>query len=211
MNGPVYSQEIVRLLKLQFPRAACELNYSNPWELLVATILSAQCTDERVNQVTPELFRRWPGPAELAGAARHEVEGVIRPTGFFRNKARAIEGCARALLAGHEGKVPRDLEAMLQLPGVGRKTANVVLGEAYRIPAGIAVDTHVTRVSRRLGLSRHTTPAKIEADLEAIFPREQWVDISMRLVLLGRRICTARKPRCEACRLAPSCPRIGLP
>ncbi len=193
-----------------FPDAVCELDYRTPWELLVATILSAQCTDERVNRVTPELFRRWPGPEELARAPLEEIEALVRPTGFFRNKARALRECARTLVAEHGGEVPRELEAMVRLPGVGRKTANVVLGEGHGIPAGIAVDTHVKRVARRLGLSRETNPLKIERDLEALVPREAWIGFSMRLVLLGRRICTARRPRCEACPLAALCPKAGL-
>ncbi|NOZ93716.1 MAG: endonuclease III [Acidobacteria bacterium] len=204
-------QELLRALSGMFPDAVCELDYRTPWELLVATILSAQCTDQRVNRVTPELFGRWPGPEELARASQEEIEAVVRPTGFFRNKARAIRECALTLLAEHRGEVPRDLDAMVRLPGVGRKTANVVLGEAYGIPAGIAVDTHVKRVARRLGLSRETDPLKIERDLEALVPRDAWTGFSMRMVLLGRRICTARRPRCEACALASLCPRVGLP
>ena len=203
------AHEIARLLRQEYPGAACELRFGNPWELLVATILSAQCTDERVNQVTPELFRRWPGPAELAAAPLEEIEEVIRPTGFFRNKARAIQGAARVLVAEHGGEVPRELEAMVRLPGVGRKTANVVLGEAYGIPAGIAVDTHVKRLSRRLGLTEHTEPERIEEDLEALIPREEWIPFSMRLILHGRRVCRARRPACDRCRLAPLCPEAG--
>ncbi len=204
------AREIARLLVREYPEAACELDFRSPWELLVATILSAQCTDERVNQVTPELFRRWPGPAELAAAPLEEIEEVIRPTGFFRNKARAIRGAARAIVADHGGEVPRDVEAMVRLPGVGRKTANVVLGEAFGIPAGIAVDTHVRRLSRRLGLTDHENPLKIEADLEALVPRGEWIPFSMRLILHGRRVCTARSPACERCSLAPVCPRVGV-
>ncbi len=210
MKAPYSFQELIRILSRMFPEAACELEHRTPWELLVATILSAQCTDHRVNMVTPDLFRRWPSPAAMAQAPLEELEEIIRPTGFFRNKARAIRECARMLVSEHGGEVPRDLDAMMRLPGVGRKTANVVLGEAYGIPAGIAVDTHVKRVSRRLSLSPHSDPGRIEADLEAFVPRDRWIDFSMRLVLLGRRICTARNPACDGCALSPRCPRIGL-
>ncbi len=177
----------------------------------MATILSAQSTDIRVNTVTPELFRRWPTPHAMAGAPLEELEDVIRTTGLYRNKARAIRECARIVVSRHGGEVPRDLDAMLELPGVGRKTANVVLGEAYGIPAGIAVDTHVRRVSRRLGLTTETTPERIEANLEALVPREWWHSFSLRLVLLGRRICTARRPACDTCSLSGRCPKVGLP
>jgi len=194
-----------------FPDATCELSFRTPWELLVATMLSAQCTDVRVNMVTPVLFQRWPSPEAVANAPLHELEGVIRSTGFYRNKARNLRECARRLVSRHGGEVPRDLDAVLELPGVGRKTANVVLGEAYGIPAGIAVDTHVQRTSRRLGLTEESSPARIEADLEALVPRERWNAFSLRLVLLGRRICTARRPACESCPLAPRCPKVGLP
>jgi len=199
------------MLEEMFPEASCELTYRTPWELLVATILSAQCTDVRVNQVTPHLFRKWPTPEALSSASLEELEDVVRPTGFFRNKARAIRECARMLVTEHGGEVPKELDALLRLPGVGSKTANVVLGEAFGIPAGIAVDTHVKRVSRRLGLSSNTDPLRIEADLEEFMPRHHWVAFSMRLVLLGRRVCTARNPACHECLLAPRCPRIGLP
>ena len=210
MDRKRLAREVARLLEREYPEAACELEFRNPWELLVATILSAQCTDERVNQVTPELFRRWPGPRDLAAAPREEIEEVIRPTGFFRNKARSIQGAARAIVADHGGRVPRDLDAMVKLPGVGRKTANVVLGEAYGIPAGIAVDTHVKRLARRLGLTEHDDPEKIEADLEALIPREEWNPFSMRLILHGRRVCTARSPDCGRCSLAGICPKVGV-
>jgi endonuclease III len=173
-------------------------------------VLSAQCTDERVNRVTPELFRRWPGPPELAAADPAELEAVIRPTGFFRNKARALIAAARAVVAEHGGEVPRDVDELVRLPGVGRKTANVVLGEACGIPAGIAVDTHVRRVARRLGLTEAKTPEAIEAELESLVPREEWIGFSLRLILHGRRVCTARRPRCEACRLEPACAKVGV-
>lgn len=198
------------VLARAIPDAACELVYRNPWELLVATILSAQCTDERVNSVTPVLFGRWPGPVELVGAPVEKIEEVIRPTGFFRNKARAIRDAARAVMAEHGGRVPRDVDSLVALPGVGRKTANVVLGEAFGIPAGIAVDTHVRRVARRLGLTVQNDPAKIEEELEAALPKREWVAFSMRMILHGRRVCRARAPRCEGCALEPLCEKVGL-
>ncbi|HHQ48078.1 MAG TPA: endonuclease III [Acidobacteria bacterium] len=205
------SLELCQAVLGLFPAAACELDYRTPWELLVATILSAQSTDIRVNTVTPELFRRWPTPHALARAPLEELEDVVRATGLYRNKARAIRECARIVVSRHGGEVPRDLDAMLELPGVGRKTANVVLGEAYGIPAGIAVDTHVRRVSRRLGLTTETAPERIEANLEALVAREWWHSFSLRLVLLGRRICTARRPACDTCSLSGRCPKVGLP
>lgn len=201
---------VVELLAESYPGAECELDYRDPWELLVATVLSAQCTDERVNQVTPELFRRWPTAAELAAADPVELEMVIRPTGFFRSKARSLLGAARTVVADHDGEVPADSEALVALPGVGRKTANVVLGEAFGIAAGIAVDTHVRRVATRLGLTRATDPDRIADELERLVPQPEWVDLSKRMILHGRRICGARTPRCEACPLEPVCRKIGV-
>ncbi len=201
---------VARALADLIPEPRCELDYRNPWELLVATILSAQCTDQRVNQVTPGLFGRWPGPSELAHAPLGQVEDVIRPTGFFRNKAKALTGLARRLVEQHDGKVPTTVEELVAMPGVGRKTANVVLGEAFGIPAGIAVDTHVKRVSRRLGLTDEATPEKIESDLEAALPLEEWPSFSMRLILHGRSVCSARKPRCSDCQLEPLCLKVGV-
>ena len=196
---------VIGLLKETYPEGECELDYGTPWQLLVATILSAQCTDQRVNQVTSGLFERWPGPEEMASAPREELEETIRPTGFFRNKARSIQEAARQVLADHDGKVPQSLEDMVRLPGVGRKTAKVVLGEGFGIAAGVAVDTHVTRVSRRLGLTRHDDADKISADLESLAPQDEWVKLSMRMILHGRRVCTARKPACPDCTLLPVC------
>jgi endonuclease-3 len=193
-----------------YPDAVCELDFQTPWQLLVATVLSAQCTDERVNKTTPELFRRWPDPVALAGADLDELEEVIRPTGFFRNKAANLQQTARILLADHDGEVPRDLDELVELPGVGRKTAKVVLGEAFGIAAGIAVDTHVKRLSSRIGLSTHTDPDRIAADLEELVPRQEWVDFSKRLILHGRRVCSARRPDCEGCALATVCARAGV-
>ncbi|HLU39401.1 MAG TPA: endonuclease III [Planctomycetota bacterium] len=193
-------------LKRAIPEPRCELDHRSPWELLVATILSAQSTDATVNKVTPELFARWPTPLALAEADPAEVEAVVRPTGFFRNKTRLIQGAARTLVAEFGGKVPQTMDDLLRVPGVARKTANVVLGVAYRVAAGIVVDTHVQRVAERLGLSGEHDPAKVERDLCALFPRRVWIDISHRLLLHGRYVCTARQPAHEACCLFEVCP-----
>lgn len=210
MEPETRTRAVARVLADLIPEPRCELDYGTPWELLVATILSAQCTDQRVNQVTPGFFRRWPGPFELAGAPVAQVEEVIRPTGFFRNKARALTSLARELIERHDGEVPTTVDELVIMPGVGRKTANVVLGEAFGIPAGIAVDTHVKRVSRRLGLTQETSPEKIESDLEAALEPEEWPSFSMRLILHGRSVCSARKPRCSDCGLEPLCLKVGV-
>jgi endonuclease-3 len=178
--------------------------------LLIATILSAQCTDKRVNAVTKGLFERWPDAAALAAAARRDVERAIRSTGFFRAKAKSLVGCAAALVDRHGGQVPRGLEDLVKLPGVGRKTANVVLGSGFGVPAGVVVDTHVGRISRRLGLTRHADAVRAERDLIAAVPRSQWIAFSHRLIEHGRTVCTARRPRCERCFLADICPRRGV-
>ncbi len=198
--------EILARLRRTYPDARCALDYRTPFELLCATILSAQCTDARVNLVTPELFRRYPTPERLARARQSDVEEIIRPTGFFRNKARSLIGMAQALVADHRAAVPRSMEELRQLPGVGRKTANVILGNAYGLNEGITVDTHVTRVSRRLGLTRHTDPVKIEQDLMPLVPREDWALVSHLFIFHGRQICVARRPRCPECPLADLCP-----
>ncbi|MBI4915597.1 MAG: endonuclease III [Acidobacteria bacterium] len=197
-------------LAAAYPDATCELAFSNPYELLVATILSAQCTDARVNQVTPALFARFPDAAALAGADTAEVEALIRPTGFFRSKTRSLLGMARALVERHGGSVPAEMDALTALPGVGRKTANVVLGTAFGLASGVVVDTHVARLARRLGLSRSADPAAIEADLMVLFPPEQWVALAHRLILHGRRVCAARKPACDRCTLSADCPKHGV-
>jgi endonuclease-3 len=202
--------EVVAILAREYPGAECELDYRSPWQLLVATVLSAQSTDVRVNSVTPELFRRWPGPSELAEADLGQVEEVIRSVGFFRTKARNLQNTARLLVDGHDGEVPQDMEALIELPGVGRKTAKVVLGEAFGIAAGITVDTHVQRLSRRLGLAEHRDPERVAEQLEALIPRDEWIRFSLRLILHGRRVCGARKPRCGDCALAPLCPKVGV-
>jgi endonuclease-3 len=201
---------VVARLGEEYPDAECELDFRDPWELLVATVLSAQCTDERVNQVTPTLFGRWPTVGDLATAKQEDVESVIRSTGFFRHKAASLRRAARVVVAEHGGRVPQDLDALVALPGVGRKTAKVVLGEAFGIAAGVAVDTHVRRLARRIGLTTRDDPEKIAADLERLIHRDEWVGFSMRMILHGRRVCVARKPRCEGCVLEPVCRKRGL-
>ena len=202
--------EILRRLRDAYPHARCALDYRDAYQLLCATILSAQCTDARVNLVTPVLFQRYPTAEALAAARPADVEEIIRSTGFFRNKTRSLIGMAQALVAGHGGKVPGTMEQLRVLPGVGRKTANVVLGNAFSINEGITVDTHVTRVSGRLGLTRHTDPVKIEQDLMPLVPREDWALVSHLLIFHGRLICVARRPRCPECVLADLCPSAGL-
>jgi len=200
---------ILRLLAEMYPDATTALRHENALQLLIATILSAQCTDERVNMVTPALFARFPDARALAEADRAELEEMIRSTGFYRNKAKSIQACCSEIVARHGGEVPRTLEELTELHGVGRKTANVVLGNAFDVP-GLVVDTHVGRVSRRLALTRELDPVKVEFALMEVVPRERWSIFSHWLILHGRRICIARKPRCSACPLLPHCPRIGV-
>jgi endonuclease-3 len=209
-NEPARIRRVLDGLAELYPDATCELDWKTPWQLLVATILSAQCTDVRVNQVTPRLFARYPDPASLAAADAEELEGIIRPTGFFRSKARHLRGAAQRLVELHQSDLPRTVEGLTGLPGVARKTANVVLGTAFRIPSGIVVDTHVKRLGHRLGLTDHTDPVKIERDLMTKVPEAEWIDLSHRLILHGRRVCMARSPRCQACALLPSCPQRGV-
>jgi len=206
---PAPAVEVDDLLVEQWPDARCELDFTSPFELLVATVLSAQTTDVRVNQVTPGLFRRWPGPAELAAASQEDLEQVLRPLGFFRAKATSLRGLAAALLEEHGGDVPADLDALVRLPGVGRKTANVVLGNAFGIP-GITVDTHVGRLARRLGWSAEKDAVKVERDIAAVLPQERWTMACHRLIFHGRRVCHSRKPACGACILADLCPSYGV-
>jgi len=196
---------LARLLE-RYPDAHCALDFRNPYELLCATILSAQCTDKRVNMVTPALFARYPDAAALADAEPGELEEMIRSTGFFRSKAKSLIGMARALVARHGGQVPDDMESLVVLPGVGRKTANVVLGDAFDRREGIVVDTHVTRLSNRLGLTKLGDAVKIEQVLLPLFPREHWTKISHLLIEHGRQVCDAKKPRCGDCILADLCP-----
>ncbi len=205
------AQAIVRALKKAHPDAECALKHDSPFQLLAATILSAQCTDERVNAVTPALFDRYPSPAELAAAPAAEVEGIIRSCGFFRAKAKSLLGMAAGLVERHGGEVPRDLDALVELPGVGRKTANVVLGTAFGLPTGVVVDTHVRRISNRLGLTTSGDPVVIERDLIALLPPREWIMYSHRVIWHGRRVCAARKPACPDCPLLKLCPRAGLP
>jgi endonuclease III len=194
-------KDILKGLDALYPDADCELRWRNPFELVCATILSAQCTDVRVNMVTPELFRRWPNAHALAAADPGDLEEVIRSTGFYRNKTKNLLGMARTLVEKHGGKVPRTMDEMLELPGVARKTANVVLGTAYGLTTGVVVDTHVMRLSRLLGLTRKDDPVKIELDLQAKIPEAKWIQFSHQLIWHGRRVCDARKPRCAACPL----------
>jgi len=202
--------DIYRVLEARYPDAHCALDHRNAFQLLVATILSAQCTDERVNKVTPGLFKRFPTAREMSAADPAELESLIRSTGFYRNKAKALIASSRDIAAKFGGKVPDSMEALLSLRGVARKTANVVLGNAYGINAGVVVDTHVTRLSQRMGLSRQEDPVKIEADLMKLYARESWTMLSHLLIWHGRAVCQARKPRCEQCPLSSRCPKVGL-
>lgn len=204
--------EVDELLAAEYPDARCELDYTNPLELLIATVLSAQCTDARVNMTTPALFARYPTAWDYAQADITELEEMVRPTGFYRNKAAALQGIGRMLVAEHDGVVPDTLEELIKLPGVGRKTANVVLGNAFGVP-GITVDTHVGRITRRLGWIIETDPVKAEFALQQVLPPERWTMACHRLIFHGRRCCTARKPNCEQCPLAQLCPSFpnGVP
>ena len=203
------TRRIIAGLQPAYPDAHCELNFSNPLELLIATMLSAQCTDKRVNLVTAVLFKKYRNAADYANAPLSELEEAIKTTGFFRNKAKNIKACCAALVEQHGGEVPRTMEELHALDGVGRKTANVVLGNAFNINAGIVVDTHVTRLANRLGLTRQTDAVKIEQDLLPLVPREQWTLFSHWLIWHGRRRCDARKPDCAGCEIAKLCPSAG--
>jgi len=200
--------KIYGILGKIFPEAKCELDFENPLQLLVATVLSAQCTDKRVNLVTPALFEKYPTAQEFAAAKRPELEDLIRSTGFYRNKATAILGLASAIETQFDGRVPNTLDALVKLPGVGRKTANVVLSNAFEIP-GITVDTHVGRIARRLGWTTNTDPVKVEFDLMEVFDSKKWTLLNHRLIFFGRRICHAKKPACGACPVAKMCPSFG--
>ncbi|MBW4615860.1 MAG: endonuclease III [Desmonostoc vinosum HA7617-LM4] len=202
--------EILARLKRLYPDATCSLNYSTPVQLLVATILSAQCTDERVNLVTPALFGKFPDAASLAIADLSELENLVRSTGFYRNKAKNIQAACRMIVTEFNSVVPNQMEQLLKLPGVARKTANVVLAHAYGINAGVTVDTHVKRLSERLGLTKHTDPIRIEQDLIALLPQPDWENWSIRLIYHGRAICKARSPACVACELADLCPAASV-
>jgi endonuclease-3 len=205
MDLKTRAAKIRKILWERYPEVKTPLLHETPFQLLVATILSAQCTDKQVNRVTGTLFRHLKTPEDFAGTSLKTIEGFIRSTGFFHNKAKNIQNCSRALLENHGGRVPDTLEALIELPGVGRKTANVMLGAAFGV-AGVVVDTHVGRISRRLGLTGNKDPVKIEFDLMKIIPQKDWNDFSLRLIFFGREICTARKPKCPACPLLKLCP-----
>ncbi|MBA4105744.1 MAG: endonuclease III [Pirellula sp.] len=202
--------QVVRVLKKEYPEVHCALVHSSPFELLVATILSAQCTDARVNIVTPPLFKKYPDPAAFAAAPLPAIEKAIQSTGFFRNKAKNIKAASTAIVDDYGGEVPKTLDELVGLAGVGRKTANVVLGVAFGQATGVVVDTHVGRLSRRLGLMTNDDAVKVEADLMAIIPKKEWIDFSHRLIAHGRQVCIARKPKCEVCVMNDFCPRIGV-
>ena len=203
--APERIAEILRRLEAAYPNAECALHHRNAWELLVATILSAQCTDARVNMVTPELFRKFPNPQAMAEASLPVIEEEIRSTGFYHNKAKSISGAAQKIVSEFGGKVPKTMAELLTVPGAARKTANVVLGVAYKVAEGVVVDTHVLRLSNRLGLTQNTDPKKVEQDLMRIIPRDHWIQFSHELIHHGRQICIARKPRCVDCTLETLC------
>jgi endonuclease III len=210
VNLATRAKKIIQKLRAAYPHAECALRHQNPLQLLVATILSAQCTDERVNRVTPPLFAKYRTAADFAGAPPGELENLIRSTGFFRNKAKSIRNCCRAIVERHAGNVPATMAELITLNGCGRKTASVVLGVAFGKAEGIVVDTHVARLSYRLGLTRQKTPEKIERALMKILPRQDWIKFSHLLIWHGRRRCNARKPDCEHCELLKLCPQIGV-
>ena len=204
------AKKVVKVLKKDYADAECALIHDNVFQLLIATILSAQCTDERVNIVTRELFAKHPTAQDLADLPLPQLEKLIQSTGFFRNKAKNIQACCRDLVAKYDGEVPQDLESLTELAGVGRKTANVVLGTAFGIPSGVVVDTHVQRLTHRLGLTEADDPVKIERELIALLPKAEWIDFSHRLIHHGRRVCKARKPDCDACSMRDFCPRVDV-
>lgn len=204
-------RKILRALKKKYPVAECSLKHDNSFQLLVAVILSAQCTDARVNMVVPKLFEKFPTPEALSGASQKQVEKIIHSLGFFRAKATNLRGMAKALVEEHDGEVPQTLDELTALPGVGRKTANVVLGNAFDIPSGFVVDTHVKRISRLLGLTKKTNPDQIERDLTRLLPKSSWIETPHRLIFLGREVCIARRPQCPECPLLKCCDRTGLP
>lgn len=201
---------MVRQLRADYADAECALNFRNPLELLIATILSAQCTDQRVNLVTKDLFKKYRSAADFAKAPLAELEKAVRSTGFFRNKAKNIQGCCKKLVEKFGGKVPERLDDLVELPGVGRKTANVVLGTAFGIASGVVVDTHVGRLSQRLGLTEETDAVKIESELIAQLPKKEWITFSHRMIHHGRKVCAARKPLCSTCNFSKFCPQIGV-
>ena len=205
-----YASRVARHLKADYPDAECALRYDTPLQLLVATILSAQCTDARVNLVTKDLFKKYPTAGHLAKVRLPTLEKAVQSTGFFRNKAKNIKACCQKLIELYDGEVPQDLDLLVELPGVGRKTANVVLGTAFGIASGVVVDTHVGRISRRLGMTEEKDAVKVENDLAQVLARKEWVDYSHRMIHHGRQVCDARKPDCDACSMNKFCPRIGV-
>lgn len=206
-----HAAKVVRRLKADYPEAPCALNHKTPFQLLIATILSAQCTDERVNLVTKDLFRKFKKPADFASAPIKQIEQAVKSTGFYRNKAKNIKACSQALLDDHDGQVPEDLDALVKLAGVGRKTANVVLGTAFGLATGVVVDTHVGRISRRLGLTEAKDAVKVERELMELLPKKEWIMYSHRMIHHGRAICSARrKPSCDECSMKKFCPQIGV-
>ena len=214
MNKPLatkpYTAKVLRRLKADYPEAPCALNHKSPFQLLIATILSAQCTDKRVNLVTKDLFRKYQKPADFAAAPLQDIEEGVQSTGFFRNKAKNIKTCSTQLLERHGGKVPQEIESLVALAGVGRKTANVVLGTAFGLATGVVVDTHVGRLSRRLGLTEAKDAVKVERDLIELLPKKEWIQFSHRMIHHGRAICSARKPLCGECSMKRFCPQVGV-
>lgn len=208
-NKKIRAKAIYRLLSKSYPNVKCELDYSNAFELLIATVLSAQCTDKRVNQTTPALFKKYKTVKKMASADRKDIERLIKSTGFFRAKAKNIKGLSEKILTEFNGEVPSNLEDLITLPGVGRKTANVVLGHAFNIP-GITVDTHFGRLSRRFGWSKENNPVKVEFEVAALIPEKEWTNLSQRMIWHGRRVCHSRKPACGVCSLAKLCPSFGI-
>ncbi len=202
--------KVLRRLKADYPEAPCALNHKSPFQLLIATILSAQCTDKRVNLVTQDLFRKYKKPADFAAAPLKDIEKGVQSTGFFRNKAKNIKTCSTQLLERHGGKVPQEIESLVALAGVGRKTANVVLGTAFGLATGVVVDTHVGRLSRRLGLTEAKDAVKVERDLIVLLPKKEWIQFSHRMIYHGRAICSARKPLCGECSMKRFCPQVGV-
>lgn len=203
-------QTLIKKLRKHYPDAKCALIHRNPFELLLATILSAQCTDEKVNQVTRDLFEKYRSPADFAHADPAELEQLIRPTGFFKTKAKALRGASQKIMDEYHGEVPKEMDQLVELPGVGRKTANVVLGVAFAIPVGIVVDTHVARLSYRLGLTDSKTPVEIERDLQQLVAKKEWIHIAHLLIFHGRQICKALRPQCDNCFLSADCPKRGV-
>ena len=205
-----HAAKVTRGLKKLYPDVTCALLHDSPLQLLIATILSAQCTDKRVNMVTPQLFEKYSTAADLGKAPIRSIEKLVQSTGFFRNKAKNIKACCAELAQRYDGQVPQDLDLLVELPGIGRKTANVVLGTAFGLATGVVVDTHVIRLSRRLGMTAEKDPVKIERDLIAQLPKKEWIDFSHRMIHHGRAICSARRPACDECPLSKFCPRIGV-